>query len=216
VAAAGCGLDQAGWEGSHWKFGGSSFSAPIVAGLLATIRSYRPGLSVDQAEAVVLGSTRQESVPVLDATAALAAAGLGQLLQRVDELPSAEPAPTTSIAEPLLIGSGATRSTGPPALEQHRASTRRQHAFALPRASLRLIDRRWLAVHVSNRPRQADVEVALGRSRPRFRTTSIRLRAKGHESVRVRFTDGVRSSRWVLLRVRHDQRSSPNRKRPIA
>lgn len=52
LAAPGCAVAQAGWDGTSWELDGTSFSAPIVAGALAAVRAYAPRLSAVAAEDV--------------------------------------------------------------------------------------------------------------------------------------------------------------------
>jgi len=205
IAAPGCDLTQSGWDGNQWQFRGSSFSAPMVAGLLAALRSHRPDLSVDEAEALVLRTTRPGAVPLLDAGATLKQAGLEHLIEGMEQQASADPPRSSQPASEMSFAVG---STEPPAPERSspglsRVVGRPHAAIPLPRGTLRRIGRRSFSVRVSNRPSSAYLEVSSGRERVKSRRSRIRVRANGRNALRVRFVEGLRSSRWVSLRIKH-------------
>lgn len=81
LSALGCDTHATGFDGSYGVFRGTSFAAPTVAAVLVALRSYKPELTADQAEQLLLSTARQTSAgPVLDAAAAFRAAGLGALV----------------------------------------------------------------------------------------------------------------------------------------
>jgi subtilisin family serine protease len=67
IAAPGCGIDQTGWDGGWWRLSGTSFAAPIVAGALAAVRSYAPGMTASAAEDLLLRTalSRISGIPQL-------------------------------------------------------------------------------------------------------------------------------------------------------
>ena len=99
LAAPGCGLAQAGYDGSTWTFDGTSYAAPVVAGVLAALRAYRPDLEPEEAEAMFKRSATPGVVPVIAAGTTLASAGVPEFAlppQNTDLPPSGQlpkPAP---------------------------------------------------------------------------------------------------------------------------
>jgi hypothetical protein len=71
LAAPGCRLEGVGWEGTRFLLDGTSYSAPLVAGVLAAWRAYHPALSAVDAE-----SRLRNSAGSLSPFAVLSAGGL--------------------------------------------------------------------------------------------------------------------------------------------
>lgn len=72
---------------------GTSYAAPMVSSALAALRSYRPDLTADQAEQLLLDSAQQTSAgSVLDITALFEAAGLASYIG--EEVASDDPIST--------------------------------------------------------------------------------------------------------------------------
>jgi subtilisin family serine protease len=81
LSALGCDTYATAFDGRVGAFKGTSFAAPTVAGILVALRSYRPDLTAQQAEGLLLSAAQQTSAgPVVDASAAFRTAGLGGLV----------------------------------------------------------------------------------------------------------------------------------------
>jgi hypothetical protein len=81
LSSLGCDTYATAFDGRVGAFRGTSFAAPTVAGVLVALRSYKPELTANAAERLLLDTARQTSAgPVLDAAAAFRAAGLGALV----------------------------------------------------------------------------------------------------------------------------------------
>ena len=66
ISALGCDTYATAFDGRIGAFEGTSFAAPTVAAVLVALRSYRPDLTADQAEQLLLSTARQTSAgPVL-------------------------------------------------------------------------------------------------------------------------------------------------------
>ena len=88
LSALGCGDDSALWDtGEPATIEGSGTSAGLVAGALTALRTYKPELTPDQAEQLLLSTAADAPAgKVIDVAAAFRAAGLGGM---VDALPAA-------------------------------------------------------------------------------------------------------------------------------
>src|SRR3954451_8572351 len=86
---------------------GTSFSTPVVSGVLAALRSYRPDLTAAAAENLLTSTARTLGAgKVLDAAAAFRAAGLGAIVNTPAPPPPATTAPagpTNVFDEPALV-----------------------------------------------------------------------------------------------------------------
>jgi hypothetical protein len=122
VSTLGCPVDLSYSGGGRAAGSGTSFAAPVVSGVLAALRAYRPDLTVGAAEALLVGNARSGAAgPRLDAAAAFRAAGLGRLADAADPArrpiatpasvavpgpaPFAEPAPTASAPGTRIVAS---------------------------------------------------------------------------------------------------------------
>lgn len=210
VAAPGCDLDVALPDGRPARGGGTSDSSAMVATVLTALRSYRPGLGHDGAEALLLGSARPTSAgSVIDVEAAFHAAGLGHVVQAGSAAtPPAPPSPPSSRPEQQATGA-----------EQH-----------LPRPRLRSarVSHGRLILRLANRPDKATVSlrIAFNSGRGEFRRrerlqernqpqlnfrpprtwTRIELRYTGLEAPPSR--ELVLSRRSLERRARSDKRPS--------
>lgn len=183
IAAPGCMLPQAGWDGGLWSASGTSYAAPIVAGTLAALRSYAPTLSPRDAEAIVSGSARGVP-PLLDAAAALRAAGmtgLGEINASRSPTPRA-----SSLAEP---GSAAPPEPEIRGRDRRWLSPPRIHARKLSRG---------VQLTARNRPRGASLEVRVRHTRTRRRSSRVRVRTLAH-SARCRFVTELATSGWTRV-----------------
>ena len=81
ISALGCDVRATVFNGAAGPFAGTSYSGPVVAGILAALRSYRPDLSGGDAEQLLVATAQRTSAgPVVDASAAFRAAGLAHLV----------------------------------------------------------------------------------------------------------------------------------------
>jgi hypothetical protein len=180
LTAPGCGLDGAdALTGQATTLEqGTSHAAAIVAASLAALRTWRPDLSPDAAEALFTdnGARRQ-----LDVGATFTAAGLGALVPpAASVVPGPEPSPTPPPpSEPAIK----------PRLPKPKLSVRTTGGGA----------KRALTVRVANRPARMHVTVQVFRRQrsgklklvaSRTRTSStIRIRVRSWQRVTVRFSD---------------------------
>jgi hypothetical protein len=98
LSALGCGDDSALWEtGEPATIDGSSTSAGLVAGVLTALRAYRPDLSVDQAEQLLVSTADSAGAgKVTNVAAAFRAAGLGGMVDAYHP-PAPETPPTPGV-----------------------------------------------------------------------------------------------------------------------
>lgn len=185
LAAPGCTLLQAGWDGRLWSTSGTSYAAPIVGGVLAALRSHDPSLSPGDAEAVLTASSRGGDPPILDAQAALHAAGVSEV--------GAVPASNHREANVPVHGEAAVL---PALVLDRRGVTSRQ----LPRPAVRIRKRSGdVALVARNRPRGARFDVRLGRRVFRRLADRVRLPTSAR-SARCRFVSELSASRWTTVR----------------
>jgi hypothetical protein len=180
LLAPGCGLDGADPVNGNPTTSqqGTSFSAVIVAGALSALRTWRPDLSADAAQRLLVeNATATPYGPALDLGAAFVAAGLGEIVPPVPTALSPAPAPPV---------------TTPSATVAKRRLPR-------PRVRARvhqLGTRRFLLVRVANRPRGALLTVRVYRKGRRgdLRRVASRTRATGTIRLRVRSWAQVRAT----------------------
>ena len=197
LSAPGCGLDQAGWSGSEWLLNGTSFAAPIVGGVIAALRAYRPDLSAKGAESIVLSSARVGTFPILDAAAALRAAGLSHLT-------ASPPSTTGGRGTPAQSAAPASEAATAPLMEPLplAESARSPRRLAKPRVprTVRLRSGR-VRVSVRGRPRGAATQIRLGgRAILRHTRTTI-IPVRGARSLKVRYVTALTRSAWVHVRI---------------
>lgn len=180
VAAPGCGLVQGDPDGTLWSLDGTSFAAPVVAGVIAALRSYAPSLTAREAEAAVVASARAPSA-MLDATAAFRAVGLDEVVAR--RRPSAH---------------GVTPAV-PAAVEpEHAGQVLRAPPLPRPKLIVRQTKTRvWFRVR--NRPPGATLEMRIGRQRIARRASAVRIRTR-ERYARCRFVLTAATSEWTTVR----------------
>jgi len=113
VAAPGCDLQQAGWDGKPWTLQGTSFAAPLAAGALAALRAYQPNLTALQAEQLLLSTARPGPFPLIDVSSALMTSGAsGAAVVEGHALKPAPPPDTNEdVQDPLAPGSHVGQSS---------------------------------------------------------------------------------------------------------
>jgi|GEM_PF-5464902 len=180
TSALGCGVPVTTFTGRAQSLNGTSFSTPIVSGVLDALRSYRPDLTVNTAEQLILASSRKSPAgPIVDATSLFEMAGLRHLVtEQGPGTTSSEPAPSTSVAD---------QPNGPtPTSQPHRRLTRRQHRPATPRLKRGSYLRKRLRLHTTNPPHEGLMIFRIGHRH--YETNS------GHITIPLR--------RWQAITVR--------------
>jgi hypothetical protein len=164
---------------------GTSFAAVIVAAALAALRTWRPDLSAEAAQRVLIDNAlTASSGRALDVTAAFVAAGMGSLVPAVPT-PTSTPTPTVP----------------PPPTPATKTRLPKPHL----RVGLRKRgSRHYLVVRATNRPRGMRLTVRVYRKGRRGKLQRIALRSDATGVIRVR----VRS--WARVTARF---SDPARKR---
>lgn len=186
IDGPGCGLDGADAQDGEPTAGaqGTSQSSAFVAAILASLRSYRPDLSPDAAEHLLMtASSTQPSVRV-DVERSFRAAGLSSIVDEAQrQMPQAPVA--EAIVSPLGVG------------EALRG--RRLARLPMPRIQIRML-RRHVKLRLLNRPRNAVVIITARRpSCDEFMTRALRrlvsrstavLPRGPWRSIEVRYRDG--------------------------
>lgn len=232
LSAPGCELDSADpTTGSTITSDqGTSFAAPQVAATLAALRSYRPDLSVEEAEALLLANAETTSSgKVLDAEDTFRAAGLGDLVDSY--VPSDEGASNTTDGDAQDGQSGATGASSETTTAASTAidattataaasvaSTANGTSSAIsdvarsrlkrPRVISAYRTQRRLYLWLARVPKGATVVIKIGSKTLRFRRALLKdnlitLTMRRWRSVRVRFRDSTGTktpSRWFTLR----------------
>jgi hypothetical protein len=102
LSALGCGDDSALWDtGEPATIDGSSTSAGLVAGVLTALRAYKPELTPDQAEQLLVSNADNAGAgKVINVAAAFRAAGLGGMIDAY------RPPPPQTLPTPAVITVG--------------------------------------------------------------------------------------------------------------
>jgi hypothetical protein len=202
IAAPGCNVTQAGWDGATVEADGTSFAAPIVAGSLAAIRAYAPNLSAVDAENVLLATARpssQEAPRVLNTSAALRAIGRADIVdayrlppQRSDAL-GTDGASDFPVAQPTSLPRGPHKRLAP--LAKPKPTVER------PRVTLKRRRKGRLELIAKNRPRRAIFEVKLGRRVIARESSRMTVRVRSSTSLTARFLTDEGTSSWRRIRI---------------
>jgi hypothetical protein len=179
LSALGCRDDSALWDtGEPATIDGSSTSAGLVAGVLTALRAYKPELTPDQAEQLLVSNADNAGAgKVINVAAAFRAVGLGGMVDAYHPLSPQTPPTPAVITVGTLCPDGGVLSCQKPQLA---AGKRRHDKVTLTVTSLpsgaflqARVKRRW---HTSTSP-------------------SITLRAKHWKKIRLRFAsiDGEHS-----------------------
>ncbi len=196
IAAPGCSLAQAGWDGLPWSVDGTSFAAPVVAGALAALRAYRADLSADETEQLLVRNAQATPVPTVDVAAALRAAGLAHLAAPAPTAPGLDVAAVPP-EEPQAPRSSGQVGGAADGLERSRHQLGKR--LPPPQARLRTISSAS-TVRVANRPRGATVVVRIRGRVVRRRSSLIALPIPARRA-KIRFVRDVTSSLWVTVRT---------------
>jgi hypothetical protein len=103
IVTFGCSVELTYLDGGVTHGDGTSLSAPVASGVLAALRYYRPDLTPDQAEKLLLDTARINAAgPRLNAASAFRAAGIGDLVDALVPAPHAVPsaAPMSTVSAP--------------------------------------------------------------------------------------------------------------------
>jgi hypothetical protein len=186
LQAPGCGVDAIDpASGGPASFQGTTASAAVAAAAVSALRSYRPDLSPDAADQLLLSTaTPTPAGPLLNVAAAFRAAGLASI---VDSSP------------PL-----GTPPTSPPP-DDGRRDLAPKSRLPRPKARVRRVPGhpRRLGVRLQNLPRRAVTEVSVADRKSRGRTHRVRVLAR--KRVRERATQvrvPVRRAVRVTIRYR--------------
>lgn len=208
IAAPGCALDQAGWNGSIFSMNGTSFAAPIVGGAIAAIRAYAPHLSAVQAEQKLLEAatrSRPAGPPVLDAAAALRSIGRGDIVDAYR--PHTAPAPVDEDVHETIVINAAMASTPPPSLPAElrakQPSTRRRQV-AKPKLTVKRLARGRALVRTTNRPRGAILDLRAGSERAGRESGRITMAVGKATVLRARFLANEGASAWVRVTIKRN------------
>jgi Subtilase family len=179
LSALGCGDDSALWDtGEPATIDGSSTSAGLVAGVLTALRAYRPDLSVDQAEQLLVSTADTAGVgKVINVAAAFRAAGLGAMVDAYHP-PAPETPPTPGvISVGTICPDGGVLSCQKPQL----AAANRKHGK--------------ITLTVASLPAGALLQARVKRRWKTSTQPSITLKARHWKKILVRFTglDGEHS-----------------------
>jgi subtilisin family serine protease len=180
ISTMGCNIRATAFNGTTGSFAGTSYSGPVVSGILAALRSYRPELTAaDAARVLVETADRTSAGPVANAGAAFRAAQLDHLIDAYKP-----PAPS------IYAGGGARNVT----VDDDRPTKPRLLAAAFKRGVMRL------RVARPRRDSQALFRVN-GRSYLR-RSGVLVVRARAWRSVSVSIEDkwGARSKPLTVRR----------------
>jgi hypothetical protein len=202
LSALGCDTYATGFDGNVGAFHGTSFAAPTVAAVLVALRSYKPELTAEAAEQLLLSTARVTSAgKVMDVAAAFRAAGLGSL---VDAYIAPQP--------PTADGGGSGPGTPPPAGGPEQVVTKVDLTHvpevidekpAKPKARKATLRRGTLQVQVSKPPRGAVAVFRVGRrsyERKNGKLTLKKVRSWRPVTVFIEDQWGVRSDSLKVRR----------------
>lgn len=216
LAAPACDIEQGDAHGDMYAMSGTSYAAPIVAGVLAAVRSYRPDLSADEAERLLVRTARPGPYPVVNAEAALRAIGLRWNLEAPDARRSTlEPGPPSAATEPSTspmryFGPVRVASLGDenPPLVRSR--------LAAPRLSATRRSRSWVFVQGYGCPKGAAVEASTPRARTRGSRHQAVIKSSKERTLLARCVSELEASKWVRLTIRTPRHSRARRSLPNA
>jgi subtilisin family serine protease len=201
LSTLGCDIRGSAFDGNVGSFAGTSYSSPVVTAALAALRAYRPDLSADAAEQILLDSAKITPVGrELDVVAAFRRAGLASLVESYSR-----PAPTETSSSsatgasvgPASIGSGTVRVI---------ATTHWTNASATRPPTARPVLRRLsfhgrrLRVELRNPPRNVDVIFRVDSRTYRRSRGLLVLRVGAWRHLTVSFEDAW-GRRSAMLRV---------------
>jgi hypothetical protein len=179
ISALGCGDDSALWDtGEPATIEGSSTSAGLVAGVLSALRAYKPELTPDQAEQLVVSSADNAGAgKVINVAAAFRATGLGGMVDAYHPpAPDTPPIPAV-ITVGTICPDGGVLSCQKPKL----AAAKRKHGT--------------VTLSVASLPAGAFLQARVTRRWHASTSPSITLKTKRWKRIALRFAsiDGERS-----------------------
>jgi hypothetical protein len=179
LSALGCGDDSALWDtGEPGTIDGSSTSAGLVAGVLTALRAYKPELTADQAEQLLVSTGNSVGDgKVINVAAAFRAAGLGAMVDAYHPLPPQTPPMPAVITVGTICPDGGVLSCQKPKL----AAGKRTHGK--------------VTLTVTSLPSGAFLQARVKRRWETSTAPSITLRARHWKKIQLRFAsiDGEHS-----------------------
>jgi hypothetical protein len=180
----GCGDDSALWDtGDPATIEGSSTSAGLVASVLTALRAYKPELTPDQAEQLLVSTADNAGAgKVIDVAAAFRPAGLGGMVDAYQPPPPASPPTPTMITVGTMCPDGGVLSCQRPKL----TAAKRRHAK--------------LTLTVAALPSGAFLQARVKRRWHTSTSSSITLRPKRWKTIHLRFAsiDGEHSHALIV------------------
>jgi Subtilase family len=184
LSALGCRDDSALWDtGEPATIDGSSTSAGLVAGVLSALRAYKPELTPDQAEQLLLSSADNAGAgKIINVAAAFRAAGLGALVDAYHPPASETPPTPGAITVGTVCPDGGVLSCQKPQL----AGAKRMHGK--------------LTLTVASLPTGALLQARIKRRWKSSTQPSITVKARHWKKILLRFSglDGERSHRLTV------------------
>jgi uncharacterized membrane protein len=179
LSALGCGDDSALWDtGTPATIEGTSTSAGLVAGVLTALRAYKPELTPDQAEQLLMSTADSAGAgKVINVAAAFKAAGLGSMVDAYQPPPPVAPPTPAVINVGTICPDGGVLSCQKPKL----AKAKRKHGK--------------LTLTVTTLPPGAFLQARVGRRWHNSAIGSVTLKVKRWKKIILRFgsLDGERS-----------------------
>jgi hypothetical protein len=118
ISTLGCGIELSLPTGVLGLGNGTSYSAPVVSGVLAALRAYRPDLTASAAEDLLTNTSRLlRAGEILDADTAFRQAGLGDLVARAQPPSPSSPALATADVPARSVVEVVSQAPGPDPLE---------------------------------------------------------------------------------------------------
>jgi len=187
LQALGCGVDAIeSASGGPASFQGTTASAAVTAAAISALRSYRPDLSPDAADQLVVATaTTTPAGRVLNVASAFRAAGLGTLVDA--SAPLGTPPPAQSPPPDDGLPDLAPKSRLP-----------------RPQARVRRVPRhpRRISVRLRNLPKRAVADIALAERRGRGRARRLKVVARKRIRARVARVPAA-TTRAVRVRIRY-------------
>lgn len=194
ISFPGCGVALASPTGEPIFGQGTTYAAPGVSAVLVAMRTFKPALSVDEAEQILRDTARGG---VVDARAAFVAAGLGWVVaegERRAEEAEAVPRDDPGTTPPERVRDPGTAPVGDPPLVRSQPKS-----WPAPRVTVSRRDR-TITIKVAGRPRAAQVAVAVEARRGEFSWRTLAQRQARSSSFRLTLARSIPSR--TRLRVR--------------
>jgi Subtilase family len=167
LSALGCGDDSALWDtGAAATIDGTSTSAGLVAGVISALRAYKPELTPDGAEQLLVGAAAGGNI--IDVAAAFRAAGLGAMVDAY------KPPPAVTPPRPPIINVGTVCPDG-------------RVLCQAPRLAMTKRNRGKITITVTSVPPGAFLQARVSRRWHNSTTSSVTLRVRHWSRIVLRF-----------------------------